>query len=75
MTTRRSKTFETPFGYFSYAHTPPDSFYLEVSRIEQSQAIFLLAEPWKALADYLYSHKIAWKNIEDIYVCRSAHRR
>lgn len=46
VTTRRSKKFNTPIGSFNFAHTPPLYFYAEVSRIEDHEAIFFIAEPF-----------------------------
>jgi predicted transcriptional regulator of viral defense system len=67
VTTRRSKEFATSIGYFSYAHTPSLNFYDEVNRIESNEDVFLIAEPWKAIADYLYVYKKRWHTIQDLY--------
>jgi predicted transcriptional regulator of viral defense system len=63
-TTRRSKKFNTPIGYFNFIHTPSLYFYDEVTRIESGESIFFMAEPWKALADYIYAHKKTWDSIQ-----------
>ena len=66
VTTRRRKVFETPIGCYSYAHTPPKLFYFGVRRIEQKEAIFFIAEPWKALADFIYCYKKSWGSISEL---------
>jgi len=37
-----------------------------VERIVESPAVFLMASPWKALADYIYVNKPSWRNAMDI---------
>lgn len=61
VTVKRSNEFITPLGKFSYKAIPPKLFYLGVERIESKEGIFLLATPWRALADYLYITK---KNLQ-----------
>jgi hypothetical protein len=67
-TTLRSKEFETPIGLFSFRHVPSRYFYDQVKRIESEESIFLIAEPWKALADYIYVYKKEWPSIQDLYL-------
>ncbi len=68
VTIKRNKDFANPVGYFSYAHIPQLSFYDEVKRIESNGAVFLMAEPWKAIADYIYVHKKKWLTLQDLYL-------
>ncbi|MBS0649283.1 MAG: hypothetical protein JSS10_08690 [Verrucomicrobia bacterium] len=63
---RRSKDFQTPFGNFRYLHTPFDHFFLNVERITKGEAVFLMAEPWKAIADMIYCYKKKWSSIRDL---------
>jgi len=57
----RSRNFDTPLGLFSYARVPQKRFYAGVQRQElQSEGVFFLAEPLKALADYVYVHGVDW---------------
>lgn len=65
-TTRRSKKLDTPIGHFSFLHVPPLYFYDEVNRIESGESIFFIAEPWKALADYMYVYKKDWHSLQDL---------
>lgn len=67
----RSREFETPFGHFSFTRIPQKVFYAEVTRIEKEGSSktesgfhagesFLMASPLKALADYIYAHRLDW---------------
>jgi predicted transcriptional regulator of viral defense system len=68
VSTRRSKEFNTSIGIFSFKHVPLPYFYEQVNRIESQESIFLIAEPWKALADYIYVYKKEWPSIQDLYL-------
>jgi hypothetical protein len=63
---KRSKMIETKVGNFRYSHTPAAHFFMNVVRQTNGQSIFLLAEPWKAVGDMIYSHKKSWKSIADL---------
>ncbi len=63
---KRSKTIETSIGNFRYAHTPSAHFFLNVERIANKESSFLLAEPWKAVADAIYCYRKTWKSINDL---------
>jgi hypothetical protein len=57
----RSRTFDTPLGVFSYTRVPQSCFYSGVNRIvTEDGGSFLMAEPLKALADYVYAHHCPW---------------
>ncbi len=67
----RSREVETPLGHFSFTRIPQKVFYTEVTRIEkegggksepgfQAGESFLIASPLKALADYVYAHRLDW---------------
>lgn len=56
----RSREFGTPIGRFSFTSIAQKTFYAEVSRVEKDDGSFLLASPLKALADYVYVHKLDW---------------
>ena len=63
---RTTKQFETPLGIFSYKHVPQRTFYLSVERREdENGSVFLMATPAKALADYLYTHRLNWIGINE----------
>jgi hypothetical protein len=57
----RSRTFNTPLGVFSFTRVPQTPFYVGVRRVATDDGgSFLLAEPLKALADYVYVHHCEW---------------
>jgi len=67
----RSREFETPLGQFSLTRIPQKVFYKEVTRVEKEggskneqgfhiSESFLMASPLKALADYVYAHRLDW---------------
>jgi hypothetical protein len=67
----RSREFSTPLGHFSFTRIPQKVFYTEVTRIEKDggskseqgfhiNESFLMASPLKALADYVYAHRLDW---------------
>ena len=65
----RGREFETPLGHFSFTRIPQKVFYTEVTRIEKQDGkgpglhaseSFLMASPLKALADYVYAHRVDW---------------
>ncbi len=63
---RTARQFETPLGIFSYKHVPQQTFYSSVERCEDKNGnVFLLATPVKALADYVYLHRLNWTGIAD----------
>lgn len=65
-TVKRSKTFATEIATFMYSHTPIKSFMLQVTRIETENSIFLISEPWKAIADHIYIHNRSWETLSDM---------
>jgi len=65
----RAREFETPLGHFSFTRIPQKVFYDEVTRVEKQNGSetglragesFLIASPLKALADYVYAHRLDW---------------
>lgn len=83
----RSREIETPLGYFSFTRIPQKVFYTEVTRIEKeggsktepgfhASESFLMASPLKALADYVYAHRLDWLSagpiIENLRVVESS---
>ncbi|MES2198779.1 MAG: hypothetical protein V4489_01230 [Chlamydiota bacterium] len=63
---KKSKEFITPIGIFSYKHIPLDAFSLGVTLHEKKGSTLFIAEPWKALADMIYSNKKTWKTLKDL---------
>lgn len=63
----RSREFDTPIGWFSFRRVPQKTLYAEVLRVENGQNEgFLLASPLKALADYVYVHKLDWDSARPV---------
>jgi predicted transcriptional regulator of viral defense system len=61
---RDSREFETPLGLFSYRRVPQKTFYAGVERLTDAAGnVFLMARPTKALADYVYVHKLDWTGV------------
>lgn len=65
-TVKRSKKFITNIANFTYSRTPIESFMLHVQRTETSESSFLIADPWKALADHIYVRNRPWESLADM---------
>ena len=63
---KRSREFETPFGVFSFIHTPPLLAMTGVEREQRDGAVFLVASPWKALLDYVFAFKKNWTSLDPV---------
>ncbi|PWU21574.1 MAG: hypothetical protein C5B49_02460 [Bdellovibrio sp.] len=57
---KRSRTFETPIGVYSFSQVPRRIFYMGVERVEKERAVYLMATPAKALADYVFCRHQTW---------------
>lgn len=64
-TPKRSSDVTTLIGRFSFEHIPKFQFFMGVEHIETYNSAFLMAHPWKALADYLYVRRKNWKTLTD----------
>lgn len=59
------KDFDTPLGLFSYKRVPQKTFFAGVERrVNQDDNVFFMASPAKALADYVYVHRLHWTGID-----------
>ena len=65
-TTKRAKQFDTPLGVFSYKRVAEKQFYTAVNRIEKNGGVFLIASPWRAIADLIYTKRKTWKSIAEL---------
>jgi predicted transcriptional regulator of viral defense system len=64
-----AKEFNTPLGIFSYVRVPQQVFYAGVERcVDSNGNAFLMASPAKALADYVYVHRLNWTSIDQVSV-------
>ena len=66
VTAKRSNTFNTPFGEFTYHHLPEANFYTEVQIIKDDNYLFFVAKPWKAICDYIFCYKKNWHSLEPL---------
>ena len=64
VSSKRSKTYNTPLGSFTYVKTRPETLYTEVELIQEPGFQFLMAKPWKAICDYLFCYKKEWLTLE-----------
>jgi len=60
---KRAKEIKTPLGVFSYTPVNYETFFTGVDRIEGDNGVFLMASPWRALADYVYAYRKNWKGL------------
>ena len=65
-TTKRSKEYETPIGFFSYDHIPITAFALGIEQYPKKDITLFIANPWKALADLIYAKKRVWPTLNDL---------
>ncbi len=65
-TIKQARSFNTSIGEFSFEKIPNKSFKFGVSYIKEEKARYLIATPWKAIADMIYCRKKTWKNINEL---------
>ena len=65
VTAKTTRTFKNNFGLFSYRHLKKELFF-GYRKISENGRIYLIAEPEKALLDYLYLNSPKIKTPEDI---------
>lgn len=63
---KRSKIFKTDVGLFSFVRVSVNSFLTQVDRVIEERAVFLIARPWRAIADYVFANKKDWKGISPL---------
>jgi predicted transcriptional regulator of viral defense system len=63
---KRAQEFKTPIGIFSYKRVPAKGFYIGVHRISTPTGTILIASPWRALADFVYTRRKSWQNLADL---------
>jgi len=67
-TTRKTKSFQTPVGTFSYRHIKPSLFF-GYQLVDWNNYRFAIAEPEKSILDFLYLHSEV-KEVVDIHSLR-----
>lgn len=65
ITPKTTRTFENSLGLFLYRHIKKELFF-GYQKIENDQDVYLMAEPEKALLDYLYLNSARLKSKEDV---------
>lgn len=65
-TPKRAQEFKNRYGLFKYVHVPAQGFFNGVARIQSATGIMMLADPWRALADFMYSRHASWKSLADL---------
>ncbi len=61
-----AKNFNTPLGLFSYKRVPQKAFYAGVERCaDASGNVCFMASAVKALADYVYVHRLNWTSLDE----------
>ncbi len=66
VTSKNTATFDTPMGRFTYKRIPQAMFFCGVDAASIDGESALRARPLKALADYVYVHKLEWTNREPL---------
>lgn len=66
VTSKRSKSFETPLGIFSYRQVPLEELYTEVMLIKENEQQFFIAKPWRAICDYIFCYRLNWNSLDPI---------
>lgn len=62
---KRGMDIETSVGTFCYSAVPSKHFYLGVERVA-GEATFLIASPWRAIADMVHSQQRSWSNLRHL---------
>lgn len=63
---RRSRDFATSLGTFHYYHLRSEPFFAGVTRESADSGPYLMATPWKAIADYVAAYKKEWRGLHPL---------
>ena len=63
---KRSRRFETPLGAFHYSRVVSHPFLTGVHPVSFEGGGYLMASPWKAIADYVYVTRKNWDGIDPL---------
>lgn len=64
----KAKTFDTALGTFSYTRIPQRILFAGVERLQEHQeAPIFMANPLKAVLDYIYVRKVNWKDLTPLF--------
>jgi len=65
--TSQSKNYDTPVAYFAYSRVPQKTLYKGVSRrVDAHGYAWMLADPIKALADYVHIYRKNWTSSQEL---------
>lgn len=64
--TRASKSFDTPFGHFTFHHVPSKSFLLDIESRATEAGPELIASPLKALFDLIYRRRKHYQDLHEL---------
>lgn len=63
----RCREFRTPVGVFRFVHVPQQRLFASVDRVVRGQGqVAFVASPLKAVADYVYLHRLDWQGVEPL---------
>ena len=63
----RSREFRAPIGVFRFSRVPQKRLFEDVGRVDLADGqVAFIASPLKALADYVYVHRLDWRGIEPL---------
>jgi predicted transcriptional regulator of viral defense system len=67
VTPRRRNYFSTPLGDYSYQAVPSQDFMTSVIRVVDGDAVYFMATPFRAIADYVYVYKKNWNTLDPLF--------
>ncbi len=65
-TSKNSSKFDTPLGGFTFNRIPQRMFFCATEVTGGGHVTWLQARPLKALADYVYVHRLTWNTVEPL---------
>lgn len=63
---KRGKEFNTPLGPITYERVPKDFFFLGIKFYKTPTSSYMMAKPWRALADLIYTRHLDWPSLAHI---------
>lgn len=73
VTTRKTKTFKNPLGQFTYQHLKPSVFRGFRVRKDEAGLSFFIADPEKAIVDFVYLNLHLFK-LQDMHIFEQSYR-
>ncbi len=64
VTTQSATVIKNQLGQFQYDKLPNHDFFVDVQRVQEEHCIYYIANPWKALCDYVYCYNKNWDDFE-----------